>query len=85
MFGKFRYVLFSSNNPYTIWLEVVCGTSVQNDLENLDMYYLALISHILFGQRWSVAPLHVALHYYNQALVIYYRALTCTLIFRQEI
>ena len=26
-------------------------------LENLNMYYLAPISHILFGQRWSVAPL----------------------------
>ena len=26
MFGKFKYVLFSSNIPYTIWSEVVCGT-----------------------------------------------------------
>jgi hypothetical protein len=25
-FGKFKYVLFSSNIPYTIWSEVVCGT-----------------------------------------------------------
>jgi hypothetical protein len=26
MFGKFKYVLFSSYIPYTIWSEVVCGT-----------------------------------------------------------
>ena len=26
MFGKLKYVLFSSNIPYTIWSEVVCGT-----------------------------------------------------------
>ena len=47
MFGKFKYVLFSSNIPYTIWSEVVCGTPVIN----------FLLSHILIdfhNNRWLI-------------------------------
>ena len=32
MLGKFKYVLFSSNIPYTIWSEVVCGTPVSHNI-----------------------------------------------------
>ena len=35
MFGKFKYVLFSSNIPYTIWSEVVCGTPELNKILRL--------------------------------------------------
>ena len=39
MFGEFKYVLFNSNIPYTIWSEVVGGTpaNVSEDVQ-VDSY-----------------------------------------------
>ena len=62
--SKYQDACASKNTIFALKRQIMYYIMKSQDtilcLENLNMYYLAPISHILFGQRWSVAPLIIS-------------------------